>query len=265
MNTFEYQRASSLTDAAAKLRASPDGRALAGGMTLLPTMKLGLAQPSHLIDLGAIADLRGIRRGGDRLVIGAMTTHAAVAASADVSGAIPALAALAAAIGDPQVRNRGTLGGAVANNDPAADYPAAVLGLDATVQTDRRSIPADKFFTGMYTTALEPGELIRAIEFRIPKRASYARFPNPASRYAMVGVLVADLGSEVRVAVTGAGPGVFRVAAFEAALKRKFAPEALEGLSVPADGLNSDLHGSAAYRAHLVGVMARRAVAAAVR
>ena len=265
MNTFEYQRASSLGDAAAKLKASPEGRALAGGMTLLPTMKLGLAQPSHLIDLGAIAELRGIKKSGDRLVIGAMTTHAAVAASADVRGAIPALAALAAAIGDPQVRNRGTLGGSVANNDPAADYPAAVLGLDAVVQTDRRSVAADKFFTGMYTTALEPGELIKAVDFRIPKRAAYARFPNPASRYVMVGVLVAEFGNEVRVAVTGAGPGVFRAAAFETALKKKFAPEALEGLSVPADGLNSDLHGSAAYRAHLVGVMARRAVAAAAR
>jgi carbon-monoxide dehydrogenase medium subunit len=265
MNTFEYQRASSLGDAAARLKGSPDGRALAGGMTLLPTMKLGLAQPSHLIDLGAIAELRGIKKSGDRLVIGAMTTHAQVAESADVKGAIPALAALAAAIGDPQVRNRGTLGGSVANNDPAADYPAAVLGLDAVLQTDRRSIAADKFFTGMYTTALDAGELIKAIEFRIPKRSAYARFPNPASRYVMVGVLVADLGGEVRVAVTGAGPGVFRVAAFEAALKKKFAPEALEGLSVPAEGLNSDLHGSAAYRAHLVGVMARRAVAAAAR
>jgi len=265
MNTFQYQRASNLGDAAAKLKASPDGRALAGGMTLLPTMKLGLAQPSHLIDLGAIAELRGIKRGGDRLLIGAMTTHATVAASADVRGAIPALATVAAAIGDPQVRNRGTLGGSVANNDPAADYPAAVLGLDAIVQTDRRSIAADKFFTGMYTTALEPGELIKAIDFRIPKRAAYGRFPNPASRYAMVGVLVADFGGEVRVAVTWAGPGVFRVPAFEAALKKKFAPEALEGLGVPADGLNSDMHGSAAYRAHLVGVMARRAVTAAGR
>ncbi len=265
MNTFEYQRASSLGDATAKLKASPDGRALAGGMTLLPTMKLGLAQPTHLIDLGAIPDLRGVRRSGDRLVIGAMTTHAEVAASADVRGAVPALATLAAAIGDPQVRNRGTLGGSVANNDPAADYPAAVLGLDAVVQTDRRSIAADKFFTGMYTTALDAGELIKAIEFRIPKRAAYARFANPASRYAMVGVLVADFGGEVRVAVTGTGPVVFRVAAFEAALKKKFAAEALEGLSVPAEGLNSDLHGSADYRAHLVGVMARRAVAAAAR
>jgi aerobic carbon-monoxide dehydrogenase medium subunit len=265
MNTFGYHRATSLAEAVAKLKANADGRALAGGMTLLPTMKLGLAQPSELVDLGAIAELHGIRKKGDRLVIGAGTRHADVASSADVKNAIPALALLAAAIGDPQVRNRGTLGGSVANNDPAADYPAAVLGLAAVVQTDRRAIAADQFFTGMFSTALEPGELIKAIEFRIPKRAGYAKFPNPASRYAMVGVLVADFGGDVRVAVTGAGPGVFRVASFEAALKEKFAAESLDGLAVPADGLNRDLHGSAAYRAHLVGVMARRAVSAALR
>ena len=265
MNTFGYHRATSLADAVAKLKARGDGRALAGGMTLLPTMKFGLAQPTDIVDLGALAELRGIKRSGDRLVIGAMTRHAEVAASADVTRAIAALAVLAAGIGDPQVRNRGTLGGSVANNDPAADYPAAVLGLDATVQTDRRSIAADKFFTGMFSTALEAGELIKAVELRIPKRAGYAKFPNPASRYAMVGVMVADFGGEVRVAVTGAAPGVFRIAAFETALKKKFAPEALDGLTAPADGQNSDLHGSAAYRAHLVGVMARRAVAAALR
>jgi carbon-monoxide dehydrogenase medium subunit len=265
MNTFGYHRATSLAEAVAKLKANADGRALAGGMTLLPTMKLGLAQPSELVDLGAIAELHGIRKKGDRLVIGAATRHADVASSADVRNAIPALALLAAGIGDPQVRNRGTLGGSVANNDPAADYPAAVLGLAAVVQTDRRAIAADQFFTGMFSTALEPGELIKAIEFRIPKRAGYAKFPNPASRYAMVGVLVADFGGDVRVAVTGAGPGVFRVPSFEAALKEKFATEALDGLAVPADGLNNDLHGSAAYRAHLVGVLACRAVSAALR
>ncbi|MGH8133418.1 MAG: FAD binding domain-containing protein [Steroidobacteraceae bacterium] len=265
MNTFGYHRPASLADAVAQLKASGEGRALAGGMTLLPTMKLGLTRPADIIDLSAIAELRGIRRSGDRLVIGAMTRHAEVAASTDVRGAIAALAALAAVIGDPQVRNRGTLGGSVANNDPAADYPAAVLGLDATVQTNRRSMAADKFFTGMFSTALEAGEIIKAIEFRIPKHAGYAKFANPASRYAMVGVMVADFGGEIRVAVTGAAPGVFRVAAFEAALKKKFAPEALGGVTMPADGLNSDLHGSAAYRAHLVGVMARRAVAAALR
>jgi carbon-monoxide dehydrogenase medium subunit len=265
MNTFGYHRATSLAEAVAKLKANADGRALAGGMTLLPTMKLGLAQPSELVDLGAIAELHGIRKKGDRLVIGAGTRHADVASSTDVRNAVPALALLAAGIGDPQVRNRGTLGGSVANNDPAADYPAAVLGLAAVVQTDRRAIAADQFFTGMFLTALEPGELIKAIEFRIPKCAGYAKFPNPASRYAMVGVLVADFGGDLRVAVTGAGPGVFRVASFEAALKEKFAAESLDGLAVPVDGLNSDLHGSAAYRAHLVGVMARRAVSAALR
>ncbi len=265
MNTFGYHRATSLAEASAALRAAADGRALAGGMTLLPIMKLGLAQPSDIVDLGAVAELHGIRRRGDRLVLGAMSTHAEVAASADVQKAVPALAALAGEIGDPQVRNRGTIGGSVANNDPAADYPAAVLALDAVVQTDRREIPADQFFKGMFATALEPGELIKAVGFRIPKSAGYAKFPNGASRYAMVGVMVAHLGNEIRVAVTGAGPGVFRVPAFEAALKRKFAPDSLEGIAVPADGLNSDLHASPAYRAHLVGVMARRAVAAAAR
>lgn len=264
MKVFAYHRPASLTEAAAKLAASADGRALAGGMTLLPTMKLGLAQPSDLVDLGAIGELHGIKRSGDRLVVGAMTLHAEVAASEDVKHSIPVLAALAGGIGDPQVRNRGTLGGSVANNDPAADYPAAVLGLDAVVQTDRRAIAADQFFKGMFTTALQAGELVKTIEFRVPKRAGYAKFANPASRYAMVGVLVADFGGEVRVAVTGAGPGVFRVPSFEAALKKSFAPEALAKLSVAADGLNTDLHGSAAYRAHLVGVMARRAVAAAL-
>ncbi len=265
MNTFGYHRATSLAAASAALRAAADGRALAGGMTLLPTMKLGFAQPSDIVDLGAVVELRGIRSGAGRLVLGAMSTHAEVAASAEVQRAIPALAALAGGIGDPQVRNRGTVGGSVANNDPAADYPAAVLALDAVVQTDRRAISADQYFKGVFTTALEPGELIKAVEFRIPKSAGYAKFPNGASRYAMVGVMVAVLGGEIRVAVTGAGPGVFRVPAFEAALSKRFAPDSLDGIAVPADGLNSDLHASPAYRAHLIGVMARRAVAAAAR
>jgi len=263
MNSFAYQRAANLGAAAASLEGNPDGRALAGGMTLLPAIKLGLVQPAQLIDLGGLAELRGITRSGERLVIGAMTSHADVAASAEVSQAIPVLAALAAGIGDPQVRNRGTLGGSVANNDPAADYPSAVLALDAEVHTDRRVIAADQFFRGMFTTALGAGELIKAIAFRIPERAGYAKFPNPASRYAMVGVFVASYGDAVRVAVTGAGPSVFRVPSFEAALQKNFAAGALDGLAVSADGLNTDLHGSAAYRAHLVGVMARRAVAAA--
>ncbi|MGC1386693.1 MAG: xanthine dehydrogenase family protein subunit M [Steroidobacteraceae bacterium] len=265
MKSFAYHRATSLANAAAVLKAHTEARVLAGGMTLLPTMKLGLAQPTDVVDLGSIAELRGIRHIGDRLAVGALSTHAEVAASTEVGRTIPALAALAAGIGDPQVRNRGTLGGSVANNDPSADYPAAVLALDAFVQTDRRSITADRFFQGMFTTALEPGELIKAIEFRIPKRAGYAKFPNGASRYAMVGVMVADLGHEIRVAVTGAGPGVFRVPAFEEALRKRFAPEAVDGLKVPADDLNSDLHASAAYRAHLVGIMAKRAIGAATR
>jgi carbon-monoxide dehydrogenase medium subunit len=265
MKAFEYHRATSLAEAVAKLGARTEGRALAGGMTLLPTMKLGLATPSDVVDLGSVPELRGIKQAGDRLVIGAMTTHAEVAASAEVGRVIPALAALAAGIGDPQVRNRGTLGGSVANNDPSADYPAAVLALDASVRTDRRTIPADEFFQGMFSTALEPGELIKAVEFRIPKRAGYAKFANGASRYAMVGVMVADLGGEIRVAVTGAGPGVFRLPAFEAALKKNFTRDSISGLRAAEDGLNSDLHASAAYRAHLVGVMAGRAIDAASR
>jgi len=265
MKTFRYHRPATLPEAVARLKASPDGRALAGGMTLLPTLKLGIAAPSDLVDLVALAELRGITRLGERLAVGAGSTHAEVASSAEVKRSIPALAELAANIGDRQVRNRGTLGGSVANNDPAADYPAAVLGLDAIVRTDHRAIEADQFFTGLYSTALEPGELIRAVEFRIPRRAAYLKFPNPASRYALVGVLVADLGGEVRVAVTGAGRGVFRVSSFEEALQRSFSAAALEGRALSADELNSDLHGSAAYRAHLVGVLARRAVAAAQR
>ena len=264
MHTFGYQRATSLADAVSTLKAKPDARPLAGGMTWLPTMKLGLAQPSDLIDLAAIGELRGIRQNGDRLVVGAMTRHAEVAAAAEVRAAIPALAALADGIGDAQVRNRGTLGGSVANSDPAADYPAAVLGLDANVVTDRRTIAADHFFLGMFTTALDAGELIRAVEVRVPKRAGYAKFPNPASRYAMAGVLVADFGGSIRVAVTGAGACAFRVPAFEAALGKSFSPAALQGLEVSASELNTDMHGSAEYRAHLVGVIARRAVSAAL-
>ena len=252
MHTFGYQRAASLADAVSTLKAKPDARPLAGGMTLLPTMKLGLAQPSDLVDLAAIGELRGIRQNGDRLVVGAMTRHAEVAASAGVRAAIPALARLADGIGDAQVRNRGTLGGSVANSDPAADYPAAVLGLDATVVTDRRTIVADQFFLGMFTTALDTGELIRAVEFRVPKRAGYAKFPNPASRYALVGVLVEVTNN------------VFALYCFEAALGKSFSPEALEGLEVSAAELNTDMHGSADYRAHLVGVIARRAVSAAL-
>ena len=263
MYEFTYQRPTSL-DAAAKLfAAADDGKYLAGGMTLIPTMKQRLAQPSDLIDLGAITELSGIRREGDELVIGATTTHAQVAASDEVRSAIPALAELADHIGDPAVRARGTIGGSIANADPAADYPAAVVGLAATVQTNTRSIAADDFFTGLFETALGEDELLTAVRFPIPARAGYAKFPNPASRYAVVGVLVSEGPGGTRVAVTGAGSSVFRVADMEAALTGDFSAAAVAGISVPAAGLNSDIHASDEYRAHLVTVMAKRAVAAA--
>ncbi len=233
-------------------------------MTLIPTMKQRLAQPSDLIDLGAVAELSGIRREGDELVIGATTTHAEVAASEEVRSAIPALAELADHIGDPAVRARGTIGGSIANADPAADYPAAVVGLGATVQTNARSIAADDFFTGLFETALDDGELVTAVRFPIPSRAAYAKFPNPASRYAVVGVMISEGSGGIRVAVTGAGSSVFRVADMEKALADDFSPTAVEGISVPASGLNSDIHASDEYRAHLVTVMAKRAVASAL-
>lgn len=260
MYDFVYQRPASLSEATAALRAAEDPKLLAGGMTLIPTLKQRLAQPSHLISLAAIPDLAGIRLEGGRLIIGAMTRHAVVAASAEVGRAIPALARLADGIGDAQVRNRGTIGGSVANNDPAADYPAAVLGLGAVVRTTLRDIPADDFFTGMFETALEAGEIITAIDFPVPEAAGYCKAPNPASRYATVGVMVARVGGAVRVAVTGAGPCVFRVPEMEQALAARFAPEALAGIRLPPDGLNTDIHADAEYRAHLVGVMAGRAV-----
>lgn len=260
MYPFNYHRAKNLADAAQKLSASGDAKLLAGGQTLVAAMKLRLAAPSDLVDLRDVAELRGIRKEGKDLVIGAMSRHAEVASSKEVRQSIPALAVLAAGIGDPMVRNMGTLGGSVANNDPAADYPAAVLGLGATVTTSKRRIEADKFFTGMYETALEPGEIITAILFPVPKRAGYAKFKNPASRYAIVGVFVADFGGSARVAVTGAGPSVFRVAEMEKALAKKFSADAVAKVAVPAKGLNSDIHASAEYRAHLVAVMARRAI-----
>ena len=264
MYEFNYHRAKNLADAAKKLAAAEDGRVLAGGQTLIAAMKLRLSAPSDVIDLRDVPELRGIRREGNNLVIGAMTRHAEVAASKEVLAAIPALAQLASGIGDRMVRAMGTLGGSVANNDPAADYPAAVVGLGATVHTDRRKIGADEFFTGMYETALEPGEIVTAIAFPIAKRAGYAKFRNPASRYAIVGVFVAEAGGAARVAVTGAGPAVFRVPAMEKALAKKFAADSLDGIAVPADELNSDIHASAEYRAHLVTVMAKRAVAQAL-
>ena len=261
MYDFTYHRAASVDQAKKLLAAAADGRYLAGGMTLLPTMKQRLANPSDLIDLAGIAELAGVRRDGKALVVGAMTTHAAVAAGAEARKAIPALAALAGMIGDPQVRNRGTIGGSLANSDPAADYPAAVLALGATVRTDRREIAGDDFFTGMFETALDNGELITAVSFPVPEAACYMKFANPASRYAIVGVMVARTGAGVRVAVTGAGPCAFRVADMEKALAKKFAPEAIAGIGVPADDLNADIHAGADYRAHLIGVMAKRAVA----
>ena len=263
MYEFNYHRPGTLESAAAALAAAEDGQVLAGGQTLIPTLKQRLASPSDVVDLGSIAGLDGVRREGDAIVIGAMTRHADVASSAEVRGAVPALAALADGIGDPQVRNSGTIGGSIANADPAADYPAAVVGLGAEVRTDRRSIAGDDFFTGLFETALAEGEIVVSVRFPIPRRAAYAKFPNPASRYAIVGVMVAETGSGVRVAVTGAGDRVFRAGAMEAALAGNFSPDALGGISVPSDGLNEDIHASAEYRAHLVGVMARRAVAAA--
>ena len=263
MYEFNYHRPGTLESAAAALAAAEDGQVLAGGQTLIPTLKQRLASPSDVVDLGSIAGLDGVRREGDAIVVGAMTRHADVASSAEVRSAVPALAALADGIGDPQVRNSGTIGGSIANADPAADYPAAVVGLGAEVRTDRRSIAGDDFFTGLFETALGEGEIIVSVRFPIPRRAAYAKFPNPASRYAIVGVMVAETGSGVRVAVTGAGDRVFRAGAMEAALAGSFSPDALGGVSVPSDGLNEDIHASAEYRAHLVGVMARRAVAAA--
>jgi carbon-monoxide dehydrogenase medium subunit len=261
MYAFNYERPSTVSDAA---KAGAGAKFLAGGQTLLASMKLRLSDPGKLVDLGAIAELSGIRREGNALVIGAMTRHAAVAASAEVKSAIPALADLAAHIGDKQVRAMGTLGGSIANNDPAACYPSAVLALSATVHTDRRKIAADDFFTGMYATALDDGELITAVSFPIPKRAAYMKFKQPASRFALVGVFVAQTDTGVHVAVTGAASCVFRHKALEDALNKSFTPEAAAAVKVAADDLNSDIHASAAYRAQLIGVMTQRAVAKAL-
>jgi aerobic carbon-monoxide dehydrogenase medium subunit len=265
MYNFTFHRASGLRQATNMLGKFEEAKLLAGGQTLLPTMKLRLASPSHIIDLNKIEGLSDIEMKGRAVVIGAMTRHADVAASPVVRQTIPALADLAHMIGDPAVRHRGTIGGSVANNDPNADYPAACLGLGATIISTKRKIVADEFFRGLFETALAPDEIITKVSFPIPKKAAYQKFRNPASRFALVGVFVAKRPSEVRVAVTGAGgSGVFRVPEFEAALKKRFSPKSLEGMSIPADGLASDIHGSAEYRAHLVGVLARRAVAAAV-
>jgi len=264
MYSFQYEKAKTLAAAGETLKKKKEAKLVAGGMTLIPTLKLRLAKPSHLVDLAGLKDLVGIKASKAGVTIGAMTTHNAVANSAAVQKAIPALAHLAEGIGDPAVRNRGTIGGSISNNDPAADYPAGLMALGATIVTNQRKLPADKFFTGMFETALKRGEIVTAVEFPIPKRAAYMKFPNPASRYAIVGVFVAETASGVRVAVTGAGGGVFRVPEMEAALAKKFAPESVEKVSVSADGLNEDIHASAEYRAHLVTVMAKRAVAAAL-
>jgi carbon-monoxide dehydrogenase medium subunit len=233
-------------------------------MTILPTMKQRLARPSDLIDLAGVKELKGIKVDGGKVTIGAMTRHYDVANSADVKKAIPALTVLAGGIGDPMVRHRGTIGGSIANSDPSADYPAAVLGLGATIKTNKREIAADAFFKGLFETALKAGELITAVIFPTPKRAAYMKFPQPASRYAMVGVFVAETASGIRVGVTGAGPAAFRAKDIEAALTKSFTPEAAGGVKIEAKGLNSDIHGSAEYRAHLVTVMAKRAVAQAL-
>ena len=261
MYEFNYHKPTSLDEIANLLGANEEAKLVAGGMTLIPTLKLRLAKPSDLVDLAAIPSLRGITDAGDAIVIGAMTRHAEVNRPPVVKQGIPALAALAHMIGDPAVRNRGTIGGSISNNDPAADYPAALVALGATVHTTKRQIAADNFFTGIFETALEPGEIVTSVRLPKPQAACYQKFKNPASRYAIVGVFVARTGGGVRVAVTGAGPCVFRVPEMEAALARSFSPDAIKDITIPDSGLNSDIHASAEYRAHLVGVMARRAVA----
>ena len=263
MYAFEFERPSSLSDAQ-RAAAAGGAKVLAGGQTLLASMKLRLAQPEKLVDLGGVAELVGIRREGNAVVIGAMTRHADVAANAEVKAAIPALADLAANIGDRQVRAMGTIGGSLANNDPAACYPAGVLGLNATIQTTQRKIAADDFFQGLFATALNDGELITSVSFPIPKKAAYMKFKQQASRFALIGVLVAQTDSGVRVAVTGGGNGVFRHTGLEQALTKSFTPEAAAAVKVDASELSSDLHASAAYRANLISVLAQRAVAKAL-
>jgi carbon-monoxide dehydrogenase medium subunit len=264
MHAFEYHRPGS-TKEALGLGKKEEAKYLAGGQSLVQAMKLRLSSPSDLVDLSSLKELVGIKASASAVEIGAMTRHAEVAGSKEVQKAIPSLAALAGIIGDRQVRHMGTLGGSLANSDPAADYPAAVLALGATITTNKRKIEADKFFKGLYETALEPGELITSVSFPVPKRGAYMKFKNPASRFAIVGVFVADFGGSVRVGVTGAGPCAFRQADMEKALSAKFAPDAVANIKVKPDGLNNDLHASPEYRAHLVTVMAKRAVEAALK
>ena len=264
MYAFQYHRPQSVADAARLLASNSEAKLLAGGHTLLPTMKLRLANPKVIIDLARVSELRGISKSGNALAVGAMTTHAEVAESSEVRSAIPGLARLAGVIGDPHVRHRGTIGGSVANNDPAADYPGALLALNAAIVTNKREIKADDFFKGLFATALQDGEIITRISFPIPSKFGYAKFANPASRYALVGVAVAQIGSSARVGVTGAGKdGAFRHTAMEAALAKNWSAQALSGVTTDAANMMSDIHADAPYRAHLVGVMARRAVASA--
>ena len=258
MKSFNFKSATN-TKEAAKL-VSGRTTFLAGGMTLLPAIKLRLAAYSDLINIKKIKGLSGIKISSKSLRIGSTTTHAEVASSKEVGKSIPSLAALAEGIGDPQVRNRGTIGGSIANNDPAADYPSACLALNATIHTSKRKIPADKFFKGMFETDLKKGELIEAVEFEIPEKSAYAKFPNPASRYALVGVYVAKLKKEVRVAVTGVENSVFRCKKIEEALSSNFSPSAVDNITISSKGFNADIHASAEYRAHIIKVMAKKAV-----
>jgi carbon-monoxide dehydrogenase medium subunit len=264
MYAFQYHRAQSVADAARLLAANSEAKLLAGGHTLLPTMKLRLASPKAIVDISRLAELGGIDRKGNALVIGALATHAEVADSGVVKSAVPGLAVVAGGIGDPHVRHRGTIGGSIANNDPSADYPAALLALGASIGTNKREIKADDFFKGLFSTALQDGEIITRISIPVPARFAYSKFPNPASRYALVGVAVAQVGSAARVAVTGAGRnGVYRHAAMEAALSSGWSAQSLGGIATSTGDMIGDIHADPAYRAHLVGVMARRAVAAA--
>jgi carbon-monoxide dehydrogenase medium subunit len=266
MHAFQYHRPTSSKEALGLAQQKSEGKYLAGGQSLVQAMKLRLSSPTDLIDLGNIRELAGIKVSGSAVEIGAMTRHAEVAASPEVKRTLPSLAAMAGLIGDRQVRHLGTIGGSLANSDPAADYPAAVLALSATITTNKRKIPGDQFFKGLYETALEPGELITSVSFQVPKRGAYQKFRNPASRFALVGVYVADFGSgNVRVGVTGAGPNAFRQTEMEKALSQKFAPDAVANIKVKPDGLNNDLHASPEYRAHLITVMCKRAVEQALK
>ena len=262
MRNFTYHNPTDVGAAASLLAKAADGKFVAGGMSLLPSMKLRLAAPSDLVDLGGISALQGVKVEGKEIVVGAMTCHADVAANADVKRLLPSLAELADGIGDPAIRHRGTIGGSIANADPAACYPSAVVALDAVVETNKRKIPADSYFTGLFTTALAADEIVTAVRFKIPDKGKYMKLRHPASGFAVVGVFVAKFGANVRVAVTGSGPSVFRVPAMEKALSSNFSAMALDGITIPHADLMTDIHFSAEYRANAVAVMARRGVAA---